>query len=63
MTYTAAYPEKRSQSGGAFVFIALLVIIGIATITIYLRSHATSAHGDDAVQARNCVQNNGVWKV
>ena len=63
MTYTATYPEKRSPSGGAFVFIALLVMIGVATITVYLRSHATSAHGDEALQARNCIQNNGVWKV
>jgi|SRR5688500_12996170 len=63
MTYTTTYPEQRSQSGGVFVFIVLIVIAIIVAITVYLRSHATDTHGEDAVQARNCIQNNGVWKV
>ena len=62
MTYTTTYPEKRSSNWGVFIFMLPVLFAAVAAIAIYLRSHATDTHGDDAVQARNCIQNNGVWK-
>jgi len=64
MTYITTYPTRRSQSGGVFVFIILilLAIIGFMPINIILGSHAMVSHPDTAPLTRDCIQRNGVWK-
>jgi hypothetical protein len=47
---------KRPIHWGAVFLIAVL------SITVYLGSHAYLQHREHAEQARNCVQQNGVWK-
>lgn len=47
---------KRPINWGAFF---LIIALGI---TVYLGSHAYLQHLEHAEQARNCVQQNGVWK-
>lgn len=37
-------------------------LIAVLSITVYLGSHAYLQHREHAEQARNCVQQNGVWK-
>ena len=63
MTYNTL-PNQRSRSnGGVFVFILLVVVILIyAIIRVTLSSLAYLAHGPEAEQTRNCIQQNGVWK-
>ena len=56
-TYCPTYTARRPVRG---VFIFLLLIV--AAITIYLGSHALK-HGSDALDARNCIKDNGVWKM
>jgi hypothetical protein len=63
MIYADTYPARRSHRGGVFILIILAAIGIIAAINVYLRSHAYDKHGDEAIQARNCIKNNGVWKV
>ena len=47
---------QRPIHWGAFFFIIALSII------VYLGSHAYLQHREHAEQARNCIQQNGVWK-
>ena len=60
MTITANNPPlgttQRPINWGAVFLIAVL------SITVYLGSHAYLQHREHAEQARNCVQQNGVWK-
>jgi hypothetical protein len=60
MTITANNPPldttQRPIHWGAVFLIAVL------SITVYLGSHAYLQHREHAEQARNCVQQNGVWK-
>lgn len=64
MTYADTYKSQRSHSGGVFVFIILIAFaaIGVATINIFLGSHAMEQHPDTAPLTRACIQKNGVWK-
>ena len=48
---------KRPINWGAFLFLAIAL-----SITVYLGTHAYLQHREEAEQARNCVQQNGVWK-
>ena len=48
---------KRPINWGAFILMIVL------SITVYLGSHAYLQHREHAEQARNCVQQNGVWKI
>ena len=48
---------KRPINWGAFFWIIAL------SVTVYLGSHAYLMHQEHAEQARNCIQQNGVWKV
>ena len=59
-----AFPNQRSHSNGSvFVFILLVVaILAYAIIRVTISSHAYLAHGPEAEQTRNCIQQNGVWK-
>ncbi len=47
---------RRPINWGALFLILML------SITVYLGSHAYLQHMEHAEQARNCVQQNGVWK-
>src|SRR5688572_22488331 len=48
---------------GRFSFILLaLAILVLAMIKVIVLPHAYAAHGADAEQTRNCIQQNGVWK-
>ena len=64
MTYTTTYPTRRSQSGGVFVFIILVLFafIGYAAINVIIGNHAMESHPDTAPITRDCIQRNGVWK-
>jgi len=55
--FAPAYP-RRSFGGVLLGFLAL-----IAVITVYLGRHAELSHPGEAERARNCIQQNGVWKV
>lgn len=48
---------KRPVNRGVFLFLA--IVLGI---TVHLGTHAYLQHREEAEQARNCVQQNGVWK-
>ena len=48
---------KRPINWGAFLFLTIAL-----SITVYLGTHAYLQHREEAEQARNCVQQNGVWK-
>lgn len=48
---------KRPINWGVFLFLAIAL-----SITVYLGTHAYLQHREEAEQARNCVQQNGVWK-
>jgi len=63
MTYNTL-PHQRSRSnGGVFIFILLVIAILVyAIIRVTVSSHAYLAHGPEAEQTRNCIQQNGVWK-
>ena len=57
------FPNQRSRNGSVFVFILLAIAILIyAIIRVTTSSHAYLAHGPEAEQTRNCIQQNGVWK-
>lgn len=47
---------QRPIHWGAFFLII------VVSITVYLGSHAYLQHREHAEQARNCIQQNGVWK-
>jgi len=55
---THALTTKRPGNRGVFLFLAIVV-----GITVYLGTHAYRSHLAEAEQTRNCVQQNGVWKV
>jgi hypothetical protein len=48
---------KRPINWGVFLFLAIAL-----GVTVYLGTHAYLQHREEAEQARNCVQQNGVWK-
>jgi hypothetical protein len=48
---------KRPIHWGAFFLLIAL------SITVYLGTHAYLQHREEAEQTRNCIQQNGVWKV
>ena len=60
--HAPAYPAKRSHSGGVFIILFLLMIIGYAAIQVMLGTHAMEKHSDTATLTRDCIQQNGVWK-
>jgi len=64
MNHNTTFPTQRSHStGGIFILILLAVILLMfAMIQVTLSSHGYLAHGPEAEQTRNCIQQNGVWK-
>ena len=60
--HAPAYLAKRSHSGGVFIILFLLMIIGYAAIQVMLGTHAMEKHSDTATLTRDCIQQNGVWK-
>ena len=65
MTAYAAttYPARRSRSGGVFILISLAAISLVAAINVFLGNHAMEQHPDTAPLTRDCIRQNGVWKV
>jgi hypothetical protein len=67
-TYTPSLaPTAQRPFRGAFVFktLALAILAAllvIAATKILATSHATTIHGAEAEQARNCLEQHGVWK-
>jgi hypothetical protein len=57
-------PDPRSHTiGGIFILILLaLLALAFAAIQVTLSSHGYLAHGPEAEQTRNCIEQNGVWK-
>jgi hypothetical protein len=57
-------PNQRSHNNGSAFLLVILVIAILLYVTIQViqSSHAYLAHGPDAEQTRNCIQQNGVWK-
>ena len=64
MTHNTTFLKGRSRSnGGVLIFILLAAaILMYATIQVIVSSHGYLAHGPEAEQTRNCIQQNGVWK-
>jgi hypothetical protein len=55
-------PDPRSHTiGGIFILILLaLLALAFAAIRVTLSSHGYLAHGPEAEQTRNCIEQNGV---
>lgn len=60
-TYT---PTIERPFRGAFIFVlaVLAALMVMAAAKILTTSHATTVHGADAEQSRNCIEKYGVWK-
>ena len=61
---STTFPNQRSHSNGSvfvFAFLAIAILL-FAIIQVIQGSHAYLAHGPEAEQTRNCIQQNGVWK-
>jgi hypothetical protein len=61
---STSFPNRRSHNNGSvFLFVLLaVVVLAYAVIRVTIGSHAYLSHGPEAKQARNCIQQNGVWK-
>src|SRR5215207_4938418 len=61
---STTFPNRRSHNNGSvFLFVLLAIAILLyAIIRVIHSSHAYLAHGPEAEQTRNCIQQNGVWK-
>jgi hypothetical protein len=61
---STTFPNRRSPNNGSVFLFALLAlaILLYAIIQVIQSSHADLAHGPEAEQTRNCIQQNGVWK-
>jgi hypothetical protein len=60
---TTVSTQRSRSNGGVFIFILLgIAILVFAIIRVISSSHANLSHGPEAEQARNCIQQNGVWK-
>ena len=63
MNYADTHYARRSQSGGVFILIILVVAVGLlAAINVSLTDHAMKQHPDTAPLTRECIEKNGVWK-
>jgi hypothetical protein len=64
MSYHTTLPNQHPRNnGGVFVLVLLAIaILAYAVIRVTMGSHAYLAHGPEAEQTRNCIQQNGVWK-
>jgi hypothetical protein len=64
MNHNSTFPNQRSRSNGGVLILILvgLVTLVYMTIQVNVSSHAYLAHGPEAEQTRNCIQQNGVWK-
>jgi hypothetical protein len=61
---TAYAPPLQRPFRGAFIFVmyALVVLTVLVATKILAGRHATDIHGAEAEQARNCLEQHGVWK-
>ena len=60
--FSNSYARPATRKGGGFIFILLLLAVVGGLIMFAAYDHGFAFHGDDALQARNCLQNYGVWK-
>jgi len=57
-------PTTQRPFRGAFIFglLTLAALLIMAATQILAGRHATDVHGTEAEQARNCVEQHGIWK-
>lgn len=62
-TFTGGYGESRQGKNPlVLVFLMAAILLGIV-VMIQANRHALARHGEDAILAQNCYNNNGAWKV
>jgi hypothetical protein len=59
---TYSYVQPATRKGGGFLFILIFFAVLMAIVMYTAYDHGWTMHGDDALQARNCLKNYGPWK-